>query len=216
MKNANSIVLLSGGLDSTVSLALAIRKGLQVKLALTFDYGQKSAQQEIRSARFLCRKYHIKHQVFNLKWLGKLSRNPLTDKKQPVPKRMASHLVWIPNRNALFINIAAAFAEALGYKYIITGFNKEEAINFPDNSIPFINAVNKTLKYSTLKGNVKVVSFTAKMDKKQMTSQALKLGLPLNKLWSCYTGGLPAGRHGKTPCGVCESCLHRGGNATPP
>ena len=197
-----SIVLLSGGLDSAVSLALAIRKGLQVKSALTFDYGQKSAKQEIRSAKFLCRKYHIKHQVFNLKWLGKLSRNPLTDKSKPIPKHFASNLVWIPNRNALFINIAASFAEALGYKYIITGFNKEEAVNFPDNSVAFINAVNQTLKYSTLKGNVKVVSLTARMDKKQMTSQARKLGLPLNKLWSCYEGG-------KQPCGVCESCLRR-------
>src|SRR3989339_684341 len=219
-----SIVLLSGGLDSAVSLALAIRKGLKVKSALTFDYGQKSARQEIRSARFLCRKYHIKHRIFNLKWLGKLAANPLTDKTKPIPHCgrqsppllssprwgegrgrgdfYSSHLVWIPNRNALFINIAASFAEALGYRYIITGFNKEEAVNFPDNSIPFINAVNQTLKYSTLKGNVKVVSFTAKMDKKQMTSQARRLGLPLDKLWSCYEGG-------KTPCGVCESCLRR-------
>lgn len=207
-----SIVLLSGGLDSAVSLALAIRKGLKVKLALTFDYGQKSAKQEIRAARFLCRllrtsplagrKYHIKHQVFNLKWLGKLAANPLTDKTKPIPKRFASNLVWIPNRNALFINIAASFAEALGYKYIITGFNKEEAVNFPDNSVAFINAVNRTLRYSTLHGNVKVVSFTAKMDKKQMTSQAQKLGLPLDKLWSCYEGG-------KQPCGVCESCRRR-------
>ncbi|HLD36916.1 MAG TPA: 7-cyano-7-deazaguanine synthase QueC [Planctomycetota bacterium] len=213
-----SIILLSGGLDSAVSLALALRKGLKVKLALTFDYGQKSAGQEIRSARFLCRRYHIKHQVFNLKWLGKLAANPLTDRKQSLPHpsslkigatrysealaKDTSNLVWIPNRNALFINIAASFAEALGYRYIITGFNKEEAVNFPDNSIPFINAVNQTLKYSTLKGNVKVVSFTAKMNKKQMTNQARRLGLPLDKLWSCYEGG-------KTPCGVCESCLRR-------
>ncbi|MEK7310053.1 MAG: 7-cyano-7-deazaguanine synthase QueC [Planctomycetota bacterium] len=198
-----SIILLSGGLDSAVSLALALRKGLKVKLALTFEYGQKSAQQEIRSARFLCRKYHIPHKVFNLKWLGKLAANPLTDKTKPIPKRFASHLVWIPNRNALFINIAASFAEALGYRYIITGFNKEEAVNFPDNSVAFINAINQTLKYSTLHGNVKVVSFTSKMNKKQMIDQARKLGLPLDKLWSCYEGG-------KAPCGACESCLHRG------
>ncbi|MEW6026183.1 MAG: 7-cyano-7-deazaguanine synthase QueC [Planctomycetota bacterium] len=202
MKNSKSLILLSGGLDSAVSLALALKKGLKVKLALTFDYGQKSAKQEISSAKFLCCKFHIKHQVFNLKWLGKLAANPLTDKSKPVPQKIASALVWIPNRNALFINIAAAFAEKLNYKYIITGFNKEEAVNFPDNSIPFISAVNKTLRYSTLKGNVKVVSFTARMDKKQMTAQARKLGLPLERLWSCYESG-------KTPCGTCESCRRR-------
>jgi len=206
MKNAKSIVLLSGGLDSSVSLALALRKGLKVKSALTFDYGQKSAGQEIRAARMLSRKYRINHKVFNLKWLGKLVSNPLIDKTKPVPhpseySKITSKSVWIPNRNALFINIAASFAEALGYQYIITGFNKEEAVNFPDNSIPFINAINKTLHYSTLK-SITVISPTAKMDKKQIIMQGKKLGLPLDKLWSCYEGG-------KQPCGLCESCRRR-------
>jgi 7-cyano-7-deazaguanine synthase len=209
-----SIVLLSGGLDSAVSLALAIEKGIQVNSSLTFDYGQKSARQEIRAARMLSRKYCIKHKVFNLKWLGKLASNPLTDRSKRVPhppvfqrtdrseySKIASELVWIPNRNALFINIAASFAEALDYQYIITGFNKEEAINFPDNSIAFINSINKTLHYSTLK-NIKVISFTAKMNKQQIIREGKRLRLSLDKLWSCYEGG-------KQPCGLCESCQRR-------
>ncbi|MFH0888973.1 MAG: 7-cyano-7-deazaguanine synthase QueC [Planctomycetota bacterium] len=224
MKNAKSVVLLSGGLDSAVSLALAVKKGFRINLALTFDYGQKSAGQEIRAAGMLSRKYHIRHTVFNLKWLGKLASNPLTDKTKPVPhpskyNKSASkpacakpsaktRSVWIPNRNALFINIAASFAEASGYQYIIAGFNKEEAVNFPDNSIQFINAINKTLHYSTLplrsrlseaRKNITVISLTAKMDKKEIIKQGKKLGLPLDKLWSCYEGG-------KKQCGLCESC----------
>ncbi|MFH1232118.1 MAG: 7-cyano-7-deazaguanine synthase QueC [Planctomycetota bacterium] len=211
MKNTKSVVLLSGGLDSAVSLALATKKGFKINLALTFDYGQKSAGQEIRAAGMLSRKYHISHTVFNLKWLGKLASNPLTDKTKQIPhplyyNKNASKSVWIPNRNALFINIAASFAEALGYQYIITGFNKEEAVNFPDNSIPFINAINKTLHYSTLK-NIRVISFTAKMDKRQIISAGKRLRLPLDKLWSCYEGG-------KQPCGLCESCRHRNSSLT--
>lgn len=207
MKKA--IILLSGGLDSAVSLALAIKAGYKITLALTFDYGQKSARQEIKASGKLCRQFRIKHQVFNLKWLGKLANNALTNKHKPIPS--FSHLssfslsslsaVWIPNRNGLFINIAASYAEALGQKYIITGFNKEEAINFPDNSIGYINAANKVLQFSTLT-KVRVISFTARMDKRQIISQARRLRLNLNELWSCYEGG-------PTPCGVCESCRHR-------
>jgi 7-cyano-7-deazaguanine synthase len=201
MKSPLAIALLSGGLDSAVSSALSLKKGYKIKLAITFDYGQKAVKQEIRSAKYFCKRYYIKHEIFNVKWLGKLASNPLTDKTRPVPHKIASHLVWIPNRNGLFINIAGCFAEALSYQYIITGFNREEARNFPDNSIAFINFINKSLSYSTLKG-VKVISFTARMDKPQIIEKALDLNLSLDKLWSCYEGS-------KKPCGVCESCSRR-------
>jgi len=207
--NSKSIILLSGGLDSAVSLFLALKKKHRINLALTFDYGQKSAAQEIKSARHLCRQYKIKHQVINLRWLGKLANNALTNKNKSLPSfsplssfpLSSSRAVWIPNRNALFINIAASYAEALKCQYIFTGFNKEEARNFPDNSIAFINAANKALKYSTL-SKVKIISFTAGMDKKQIIRQAQALNLDLNKLWSCYEGK-------RKPCGKCESCLRR-------
>jgi 7-cyano-7-deazaguanine synthase len=201
MINKKAVILLSGGLDSAVSLTLAIRLGYQIRLAITFDYGQKAARPEIKSAQRLVRARHITHLVIKLKWLGRIAANALTNNNKPIPHGFNSKAVWIPNRNGLFINIAASYAEAMGYQYIITGFNKEEAINFPDNSVAFINSVNRVLQYSTL-NKVKVISLTARMNKKQIIRQARNLRLSLDKLWSCYEGG-------RKPCGVCESCRHR-------
>lgn len=206
---SSAIALLSGGIDSAVSLVMALKKRIKVKEAITFNYGQKAAKQEIRSARIICRRYCIRHRVFNIKWLGKLAPNALTDRRKPLPKPVdkqaitvdISRQVWIPNRNALFINIAAAMAEADNYKYIITGFNREEARNFPDNSIDFIKAINITLSYSTL-NKVKVISFTDKMDKSQIIRKARALDINLADTWSCYESG-------RKSCGRCESCLRR-------
>lgn len=207
---SSAIVLLSGGIDSTVSLVMALKKGIKVKEAVTFDYGQKAARQEIRCAQLICRRYRIRHRVFDVRWLGKLASNALTDNTKPVPKpdrgrpiaSRISRLVWIPNRNALFINIAAAIAESRRYKYIITGFNREEARNFPDNSVDFIRAVNIMLSYSTLT-KVRVISLTGRMDKNRIVRKAQALDINLADTWSCYEGG-------PKPCGRCESCIRRG------
>lgn len=206
------IVLLSGGLDSSVSLALALKRGLRVKLALIFDYGQKAARQEIKAGRAIARFYNVRLRIIKIKWLGevawqsglikgrlkKIRPNDLVDSRKMYNIAKA---VWVPNRNALFINIAAAFAETLKYPYIITGFNREEARTFPDNSTGFVKAINKTLRFSTL-SKVKVVSYTSKMTKPQIYKQGLRLNVPLDDTWSCYRGT-------RKPCGYCESCCRR-------
>ncbi|MBI4713074.1 MAG: 7-cyano-7-deazaguanine synthase QueC [Planctomycetes bacterium] len=208
---SKAIVLLSGGLDSTVALALALRKGISVKEAITFDYGQKSARREIDAARYFCRWSHIKHRAFNLKWLGRLADNPLTSHRKKIPQSVslkASRAVWIPNRNGLFINIAAAIAEANGYKYIITGFNRDEAQHFPDNTMGFVRAINNALGYSTLK-KVKVLSPTGRMTKRAIIRWGRRLKVPLERTWSCYDSGARTGEGGRKPCGVCASCRLR-------
>jgi 7-cyano-7-deazaguanine synthase len=207
-----AVVLLSGGLDSAVSLALALKAGLRIKRALTFDYGHKAVQQEIKASRAISRYYKIPHLVIKLSWLGQLAAQcglmqgrlavltaqDLSNKKR---MRQAARAVWVPNRNALFINIAASLAESLECRYIITGFNREEAQTFPDNSAGFVKAVNKMLTFSTL-NKVKVISYTAGMTKPDIVRAGLRIKVPLNLAWSCYQGGAK-------PCGVCESCLRR-------
>lgn len=203
-----AIILLSGGLDSMVSTAIARRHGLKVVLALTFNYGQRAARREIAAAKKLCELWKIKHKVIKLPWLKKITSTALVSKRSDIPnflfrrtknkERRTAMAVWVPNRNALFINIAAAHAESLDAKLIVTGFNKEEAATFPDNSQKFVAAINTALKFSTLK-TPKVVSYTQKMTKIDMVRYAIKNKLLLNLCWSCYKGG-------KKPCGVCESC----------
>ena len=71
--------------------------------------------------------------------------------------------VWVPNRNGLMANVAAAFAEAMGCGYIIAGFNAEEAATFPDNSPEFVDCINRAFSYSTLNG-VRLISPVLEMD----------------------------------------------------
>lgn len=204
-----SVVLLSGGLDSAVSLAQALLDS-EVVLCLTMDYGQKAARKEIAAAAALAAHYKVPHRVIELPFLKQITRTSLVERKAAVPEPSAEALdnpeearataaaVWVPNRNGLFINIAASFAEAMGCQQVVTGFNREEAATFPDNSLAFIEAANRALCFSTLSG-VKVVSYTARLNKAEIVALGKRLGVPWNLIWSCYHGG-------ETMCGRCESC----------
>lgn len=204
-----SVVLLSGGLDSTVALAQARREG-QVLLALTFDYGQRAAEAEIRASGRICAHYGLAHQVIKLPFLQEITHCALVNRESAVPELSAGQLdnadvtaqtaraVWVPNRNGLFINIAAAYAESLGAGCVVTGFNREEAQTFPDNSLDFVRAISQSLAFSTL-NRVQVVSYTLMLDKKEIVALGRRLGAPLELVWSCYHGGVEM-------CGRCESC----------
>lgn len=196
------IAVLSGGLDSTVSLAAATGR-MDVVLALTFDYGQRAARREREAAKRIARHYGVPHKVLAIPWLASLTRTALVNRRARLPRHEMSErsakAVWVPNRNGVFIEIAAAHAESLGATRLITGFNREEAVTFPDNSPEYVHAVNRALGYSTANG-VKVVSFTANLDKRGIVRLARRLGAPLPLIWPCYEGGLRW-------CGSCESCL---------
>jgi len=206
---SGALVLLSGGLDSLVSLALA-REKLQVSFALTFDYGQQAAKKEIAAAVGICNYYSLAHQVVQLPWLKEIDKSALQmtgnlpqmndkDIDNPDAAGKAAAAVWVPNRNGLFTSIAACFAESLGMEYIIAGFNHEEAVTFPDNSEQFVKRVNDYLELSTL-SDVAIWAPTQHMDKTDIVREGIRLGVPWHYMWSCYTGG-------DSLCGQCESCL---------
>lgn len=196
------VAILSGGLDSTVSLAAATRK-MKVVLALTFDYGQRAAKREREASAKIAKHYRIPHKVVAIPWLAALTGTALVNRKAKLPvhemSERSAKAVWVPNRNGVFIEIAAAHAESLGADRLITGFNKEEAVTFPDNSPAYVGAVNLALSYSTANG-VRVVSFTGNLEKRGIVNLGRRLDAPLRFIWPCYEGG-------KRWCGECESCL---------
>lgn len=196
------MAILSGGLDSSVSLAAAVRR-MKVLLALTFDYGQRAARREREAAARIARRYRVPHRVIEIPWLAALTRTALVNRRARLPRhemsRRSAAAVWVPNRNGVFIEIAAAHAESLAATRLITGFNREEAATFPDNSEAYVRAVNRSLGYSTANG-VRVVSFTTRLDKRAIVRLARRLGVPLGHVWPCYEGG-------RAWCGSCESCL---------
>lgn len=204
MKMTKSIVLLSGGLDSLVSLGLK-RNELNVSLALTFDYGQKSAQQEIDASKKICEYYGIEHEVIKLDWLKNITQTSLvSDDKIPTGDALndgnqSMKSVWVPNRNGLFLNIAGSYADSYGYDYVLIGANKEEAQTFSDNTQEFIDAINKEFEYST-QNAPKVVAPLINYIKNDIVMLALDSGIPLELTRSCYQGGA---KH----CGICESCV---------
>ncbi|MEO0160979.1 MAG: 7-cyano-7-deazaguanine synthase QueC [candidate division WOR-3 bacterium] len=190
-----SIILLSGGLDSTVSAAIAAKKTRPL-FALTIDYGQRAAGMEILASSRICRALKIKHKIIKLPFFKEFKKCSLiTDYRSPTNLKD----IWVPNRNALFINIAACFAEYYNADLIVTGFNLEEAREFPDNTKDFINAINRTLQFSTL-NKVKVVSYVANYTKREIYKLGLKYNAPMQHIYSCYLGG-------KKMCGKCPSCL---------
>lgn len=203
-----AIILLSGGLDSVVSLAIT-KESCNNIIALTFNYGQKSYLAEKRAAEKISQYYDIEHKVIDLDWLSVISTSSLTT-KETIPYISKDNLdnkliaqstaksVWVPNRNGLFVNIAACFAEAYNYDTIVIGANKEEGATFKDNTIEFINAINTSLKNS-VNSQMELIAPLINMTKEEIVNIALKKNVPLELIHSCY---ISEEKH----CGFCESC----------
>ena len=203
-----AIALISGGIDSAVSSLIASERGMRPALALTFDYGQKAAKREIEAASYLASILNTRHLVVELPFFKEIGGSSLTS-GEALPNLLPSELdgergaaaskaVWVPNRNGVFISIAAAFAEGMGASYIIAGLNREEGERFPDNSRGFVEAMEHLLSYSTLT-RPRLFSGVIDMDKEEIFKEALRLGLEVRNLWFCYDGG-------DVWCGRCESC----------
>ena len=197
MKNS-AVVLLSGGLDSLVSLDIA-RDDYDVCLAITFDYGQKALKKEIEASKEICKFYGIKHEIIKLDWLKAITKTTLVS-NAGIPRGIQSNSnsVWVPNRNGLFLNVAGCFCDSYGYDAIIIGANKEEGQTFPDNTQEFIEKVNEEFRYSTKK-QPRVIAPLINLNKNDIVKQAILRSMPLEFVHSCYDGK-------DKNCGYCESC----------
>lgn len=210
-RGERGIVLLSGGLDSTVTAALMVARGAHV-LALTADYGQRAAAREMKAAQTIAMALGCEWRGVPLPWLGQLGCSALTDLGQAIPKVAHASLlddpaaaairardVWVPNRNGLLVAVAGAFADALDFSFIALGLNRDEGSTFADNTPEFAAAATDFLALSTLRHPV-VVAPTAQMSKAEIVRLGLELGAPLRLVWSCYEGG-------EGHCWSCESCV---------
>jgi len=204
-----AVALLSGGLDSTVATAWAVRNG-GVDLALTVDYGQRCAARERTAAALVASHLEVDHRLVEIPFLRDLGGSALTDRSAVLPSLArndlddrpkaddAARAVWVPNRNGLLVNVAACWAEAIGAARVVVGFNAEEAGSFPDNSDDFVAALSAALAYST--GNkVEAESPLGGRNNTELVKLGLEVGAPLELIWSCYGSG-------ETHCWQCPSC----------
>lgn len=204
-----SVILLSAGLDSTVNLYQAVKLGT-VRLAITFDYGQRAAERESQSAAKITQQLAVEHLILKLPFFKDFGRSSLLDKRVPLPKALdveidniekskrSAKAVWVPNRNGIFLNIAAGFAEALDCDTIIPGFNIEEAATFPDNTQEFMDSCTRSLALSTDNG-VRVLCPTVALNKTEIVKLGQGLGVKWSQIWPCY-------QEFDKWCGQCESC----------
>lgn len=200
-----SVILMSGGLDSLVTLGYSKKHtAYNVELALTFDYGQKSLKNEIEASKKICEFYSIEHRIIKLDWLKEITNTALvSDEEIPTEEfstQDSCNAVWVPNRNALFLNIAACFCDSMGFDFILYGANKEEAGTFSDNTEEFRTQISKLFESSTHQ-HPQVVAPLINYYKDDIVKIAVEDSMPLEYVRSCYNSG---DKH----CGECESCYY--------
>jgi 7-cyano-7-deazaguanine synthase len=199
-------LLLSGGLDSATLLALWCQMQPASQLnALWVNYGQRNHHQEYTAAQRLCAHYGVNLMTLPLDWLtpllpqGMRSQGEAGGVSHRQPGGLPTQAVWVPNRNGLFINMAATLAEAHGGDTVWFGANRDEAeAGFPDNSEAYRQRANEALALSTLSG-VRLEAPLADVTKTGTVALAAELGLQFNLIWSCYEAET-------LPCGQCASC----------
>ena len=208
MKKAISV--LSGGLDCTVSTS-AFAKDYEIH-AITFNYGQKAFERELKAARQICKKMNWSHEVIDLPWLAEISTSSLNtsddipevsfDDLDDIEKSSeTAQSVWVPARNMVFTSIAVSYAESIGAEIIIVGWDAEEAATFPDNSKEFLNAFNELIDVGS-PDKIRIEAPAIDLDKEEIVRLGVETGAPMELSYSCYKGG---DKH----CGVCESCMRR-------
>jgi 7-cyano-7-deazaguanine synthase len=205
-----AVALLSGGLDSVVAAELWLEQGHRIIRCLTFDYGQRAAAMELEAAQRFTKRRGLAWECVTMPWLAVVaahagsalvneSRQLPTGTLQTPGDAASAEAVWVPARNCVFVSVGASYAEAYEASVVLAGFNREEAVTFADNSTAFVSAASSFLQFGT-KGKVRVRAPVQELDKRDIVAQARRLGVPLEQVWSCYSGDA-------VPCGQCESCL---------
>lgn len=178
--------LLSGGLDSTVLLYDLVKQGHNVH-AVLFDYGQTHVE-ELNFAAEHCDRLDIKMSTLKL---PRLRGSMLTD-------GVGTYVV--PNRNAVLLSVACNLAVIAKAESVTFGSNRDDAKEFPDCRRPFVEAFNLAIKAA--KVDVEVCAPYIEKTKSEIAAIGRKLGVPMNRTWSCYSPG-------STPCGNCPACVKR-------
>jgi len=205
-----SIVLFSGGIDSTTAIYWALERYEKI-FALTFDYGQRN-RIELDMAGKVAQKLSVPQKILrvNLKQIGGSS---LTDTKLSLPQYERMEEIeeglpstYVPFRNGIFLALAAAWAEVVGVKEIVCGFNVIDSPNYPDTRKQFVQAMQEAINLGTKASlspeKIQIIAPFLKMKKSDIIKEGLSLGTDYSFAISCYCGE-------EIPCQKCSSCVLR-------
>jgi 7-cyano-7-deazaguanine synthase len=203
-----AVVLLSGGLDSTTTLAIARNQGYQC-CGLNIDYGQRHRAELMAAQRVAEVLGAIAFKVIRID-LGSIGGSALTDPSIAVPEHPSEWIpvTYVPARNTVFLGLALGWAEVLGARDIFIGVNAIDYSGYPDCRPEFIEAFEKTARLATKAGvqgqEFRIHTPLIHLTKAQIIKEGVRLGLDYKITVSCYQ----ADEEGRA-CGVCDACRFR-------
>jgi len=201
IKQAQAVVLLSGGLDSATTLYFAKEKGYRCS-CLIFDYGQLH-KKETACAVKIAQKSKCAYRIskINLPWKG----SALLNRKIKIPEKICAGVpvTYVPARNIIFLSFALSFAETINAQAIFIGAHAQDYSGYPDCRPGFFKAFIRMAKSGTLGGGkIKILAPLLNKKKSEIIRLGQKLAVPFALTWSCYRGK-------KYVCQKCDSCYYR-------
>ena len=202
-----SVVLLSGGMDSCVCAALAVRDTQAA--AMHISYGQRTEERERHAFEGICDRLGIdKRLALKNEALKAVGGSALTDSGIQVPQTEGEigsggiPVTYVPFRNAHFLSAAVSWAEVLDATRVYIGAVEQDSSGYPDCRPAYYKAFNTVIQAGTREGKIEVITPLIALRKVEIVRLGLELGAPFDLTWSCYS------REDKA-CGVCESCVLR-------
>ena len=206
---ADAVVVLSGGMDSTVCATLAVREhGAEKTAALHISYGQRTEARERAAFQAICGRLGIQTRLMvQTPFFRAIGGSALTDENLNVPDAGPEigtdiPVTYVPFRNAHFLAAATSWAEVLGARRIYIGAVQQDSSGYPDCRPEFYRAFNEAIRTGTRAGSVRIETPVITLRKSQIVTLGLELGAPFDLTWSCYSREDQA-------CGSCESCVLR-------
>lgn len=204
-----AVVVLSGGMDSTVCAALAVREyGPDGVAALHISYGQRTEIREQRAFSDTCDRLGIGTRLLvRNDALSAIGGSALTDVALGVPEAGPGignrvPITYVPFRNAHFLSVAVSWAEVLGAELVFIGAVQQDSSGYPDCRPEYYEAFNQVIRAGTKDGVIQIATPLISLRKSEIVRLGLELGAPFDLTWSCYSRDDAA-------CGVCESCALR-------
>lgn len=206
-ENNCAIVLVSGGMDSCVTAAIAWAENSEIAF-LHISYGQRTEGRERRAFNDIADFYAIEKRLdVSIEYLAKIGGSSLTDEKIEVTEaNLESKEIptsYVPFRNANMLSIATSWAEVLGAQKIYIGAVAEDSSGYPDCRPEFYAAFERTIEAGTKpETKIKIKTPIIGLSKAEIVKKGLELNAPLHLSWSCY-------RNEDFACGTCDSCALR-------
>ena len=202
MKTKDSVIILSGGMDS---VTLLHDRKEQIALAVTFDYGSNHNKREAEYAAYHCQQLGIEHIVIPLAFIKEYFKSSLLDGADAVPEghyqdeNMKSTVV--PFRNGIMLAIACGLAESRELKAVLIANHAGDHAIYPDCRATFIASMSDAMAYGTYR-NVTIEAPYTGISKTDIAKIGKQLGIDYSKTYSCYKGG-------EKHCGKCGTCVER-------